>query len=168
MASSFSFDIVSEIDHQLIRNAVDNSVREIITRYDFKGSKSSLELKEEGSSTSIIAVGDDEFKLSQLHELLKGKLVKQDIDLKFIDWDKKAEPASQGTLRQELTVKQGLTQEHAKEISKSIRDAGFKVKAQIQGEAIRVTSASKDDLQKVIAHIKGGEWPVALSFTNYR
>lgn len=168
MASTFSFDVVSSVDLQLVRNALDTAKKELATRYDFKGSKSSLELKEEKSTASITAIGDDAFKLSQLLELLKGKLVRQDVDLRFIDWDKTPEPASQGTLRQILALKQGLDQPKAKEVAQAIRESGLKAKTQIQGDAVRVTSASKDDLQAVMALLRAGDYGVALSFTNYR
>lgn len=168
MASSFSFDVVSTVDVQLLRNAVDTAKKELATRYDFKGSKSSLELKEEKGVASITAVGDDAFKLSQLLELLKGKLVRQEVDLRFIDWTKTPDPAALGTLRQLLPLKQGLDQAKAKEVSQALRDSGLKVKPSIQGDAVRVVSASKDDLQAAMAFLRGKDLGVALSFTNYR
>lgn len=180
MGKDSSFDIVSEADIQSVRNAVDAAKKEFVTRYDFKGSKSSIELKEEKSATEFIVVGDDAYKLGQVLEVLVAKLVRQNVDARFLDQSKTPEPASQGTLRQHIPLKQGLDQETAKKITKMLRDGGFKAKTQIQGDAVRVTSASKDELQAIMAFLrakptepgpgqtKDDVLEVALSFTNYR
>ena len=181
MGKDSSFDIVSQADVQMVRNAVDTAKKELATRYDFKGSKSSIELKEEKASLEIVVVGDDQFKLDQVLDVLTSKLVRQNVDPRFLDMSKTPEPAAQGTLRKHLPLKQGLDQEQAKKITRLIRDGGFKAKTQIQGDSVRVTSASKDDLQAVIAFLRAKSAPpqpgqppqedtieLALEFTNYR
>ncbi len=169
MADAYSFDIVAEIPIQNLRNALDAAKKELATRYDFKGSKSSLELKEEQKAKpEIIAIGDDDFKLSQLLDLFRSKLVRQEVDLKGLDWTGKKEAASQGTIRQSLTVRQGLSQEIAKVITAALRDSGLKVKGQIQGDVVRVSSASKDALQSAMGVVKALDVDAPLSFTNYR
>src|SRR5579883_873242 len=163
MASDFSFDIVSKPDMQEVKNALQQVEREISTRYDFKGSVSELELDGE----TIKLHSDDEFKLTALVDVLQSKLVRRGIDLKFLEYGK-VEPASKGTVRQEVTIKTGIPTDKAKQITKMIKDQGLKVQAQIQDEQVRVSSKSKDDLQKAIQYLKGASLDIPLQFVNYR
>ena len=162
MADS-SFDLVSDFDQQELVNALDQVRREVATRYDFKGSKVSLEL----GKTEITLLADDEFRATSVKDLLESKAVRRGLSLKIFDWGKR-EPAAGGTVRQHITLRRGLTSEQAKELSKIIRDRFPKVKPSIQGDAVRVSGKSKDDLQGVIGHLRGLDYPVALQFINYR
>lgn len=159
----FSFDIVSKPDMQEVKNAVDQAQREVQTRYDFKGSN--CEIEYEKDKFTILA--DDEFRLQQMQDILLSKFVKRGVDNRFIEYGK-PEHATGMSLRVKVTIKEGISQDHAKPIIKQIKDKGLKVQAQIQGDAIRVTSKDKDELQKVIAFVKGLDVPVPLNFTNYR
>nr|NNM90947.1 YajQ family cyclic di-GMP-binding protein [Bacilli bacterium] len=163
MAKDASFDIVSECDLQEVGNAVNQAQKELETRFDFKGSKSSIE--QNGAQITLIA--DDEFKLDAVIDILKTKLVRREVSLKSLEYGK-IEPASQGTVRQVITMKQGLAQEVAKTIIKLIKDSKLKVQASIQGDQVRVTGKSKDDLQAVISLLRGSDLPVELQFVNYR
>lgn len=162
MADS-SFDIVSEFDQQELVNALDQARREIATRYDFKGSKVAFEL----GKGSITLTADDEYRAKAARDVLESKAVRRGLSLKIFDWGR-IEPAAGGTVRQEITLKRGLTSEQAKELSKRVRDSFPKVKPVIQGDAVRVSGKSKDELQAVIADLKALDYPVALQFTNYR
>jgi len=163
MASDFSFDVVSKPDMQEVKNALQQVEREIGTRYDFKGSVSEVEL--EGEKLKLHS--DDEFRLTALVDVLQSKLVRRGVDLKFFEYGK-IEAASKGTVRQDVTIKVGIPAEKAKQIAKMIRDEGFKAQAQIQEEQVRVSSKSKDELQKVIAFLKGASLDLPLQFVNYR
>ena len=162
MADS-SFDLVSDFDQQELVNALDQVRREVATRYDFKGSKVALEL----GKTEITLLADDEFRASSVKDLLQSKAVRRGLSLKIFEWGK-LEPAAGGTVRQHIALRRGLTSEQAKELSKIIRDRFPKVKPSIQGDAVRVSGKSKDDLQGVIGHMRGLDYPVALQFINYR
>jgi uncharacterized protein YajQ (UPF0234 family) len=162
MADS-SFDLVSDFDQQELVNALDQVRREVATRYDFKGSKVALEL----GKTEITLLADDEFRAGSVKDLLQSKAVRRGLSLKIFDWGR-LEPAAGGTVRQHITLRRGLTSEQAKELSKIIRDRFPKVKPSIQGDAVRVSGKSKDDLQGVIGHLRGLDYPVALQFINYR
>jgi uncharacterized protein YajQ (UPF0234 family) len=161
--ADFSFDVVSEFDQQELVNALDQVRREVATRYDFKGSKVSLEL----GKTEITLQADDEYRAKSVRDLVESKAVRRGLSLKIFEWGR-LDPASGGTVRQRIGLKRGLTSEQAKEISKIVRDQFPKVKPVIQGDAVRVTAKSKDDLQGVIGHLKALDYPVALQFTNYR
>lgn len=163
MAGESSFDLVSDFDQQELVNAIDQARREIATRYDFKGSKVSFELGKEAITLSA----DDEYRAGAAKDLLETKAVRRGLSLKIFDWGK-LEPASGGTVRQEIRLKRGLTSEQAKELSKRIREQFPKTKPVIQGDAVRVSAKSKDELQAVIADLKALDYPVALQFTNYR
>ncbi|KGF71588.1 hypothetical protein DO97_17205 [Neosynechococcus sphagnicola sy1] len=163
MASTFSFDIVSDFDRQELVNAIDQTVREIQARYDLKDTKTVLELGEE----SIVVNTDSEFTLDAVHTLLQTKAAKRNLSLKIFDYGK-IESASGNRVRQEIKLKQGISQEVAKQITKLIREEFKKVQGSIQGDAVRVSAKSKDDLQGVMQHLKQEDWPVALQFTNYR
>lgn len=163
MAKEASFDIVSKVDLQEVNNAVVQARKEIDNRFDFKGSKSEIRL--EGEALTLIS--DDEFKLGQLLDVLQSKLVKREVSLKALK-PGKIEPAAGGTVRQVFTLQQGIDQAIGKQITKLVRDAKLKVQAQIQGDQIRVTGKSRDDLQAVIQLLKSEDLDVPLQFTNYR
>ena len=163
MAGESSFDLVSDFDQQELVNALDQARREIATRYDFKGSKVGFEL-----GTDVITLtADDEYRAGAAKDLLESKAVRRGLSLKIFSWGK-PEPAAGGTVRQEIALKRGLTSDQAKELSKRIREAFPKTKPVIQGEAVRVSAKSKDELQSVIADLRALDYPVALQFTNYR
>lgn len=163
MAGDSSFDVVSDFDQQELVNALDQARREIATRYDFKGSSVAFELGKD----RITLTADDEYRAGAAKDLLESKAIRRGLSLKIFDWGR-IEPASGGTVRQEIGLKRGLTSERAKELSKEIREHFPKTKPTIQGDAVRVSAKSKDELQAVIAHLKGLDYPVALQFTNYR
>jgi len=163
MASENSFDIVSKFDLQEMNNAINQAEREIETRFDFKGSKSSLKLEKD----ALIIVSDDEYKLKSVIDILQSKMVKRGLSLKNVDYGK-IEPASMGTVRQRIGLKQGIDQENAKKINVLIRDSKLKVKSQIQGDQIRVTGKSKDDLQAVMQLLRKADLPLDLQFTNLK
>lgn len=165
MADLHSFDVVSQINMAEMKNAVDQTLKEVRQRFDFKNSKSDLTLKEK--ENELVTVSDDEYKLKALLEILKAKCVKRSVSLKALIYGK-VEEAQGGTVRQVIQIQSGLTMEKAKEISKGIRDAKLKVQAQIQGDQVRVQSKSKDDLQTVIAFLKQQDFGVDLQFVNYR
>ncbi len=158
-----SFDVVSEVDLQEVLNAVDQVRRELGTRYDFKGSKSSVELKE----AEITIVADDQLKLKAVQELLKQKLAKRGVSLKSIEW-LEVQPAGGDTLRQLLKVKQGLTDEELKKVNKNLKASGLKITSQIQGNQIRVSGKKRDDLQAVIQHLRTSLTEMELQFNNFR
>jgi cyclic-di-GMP-binding protein len=163
MAGESSFDVVSDFDHQELVNAVDQARREIATRYDFKGSKVGFELGKD----AITLTADDEYRAGAAKDLLESKAVRRGLSLKIFDWGR-VEPAGGGTVRQTIGLKRGLSSDQAKELSKRIRDGFPKTKPVIQGDAVRVSAKSKDDLQAVISDLRALDYPVALQFTNYR
>lgn len=163
MASTFSFDVVSEFDRQELVNALDQAQREIQSRYDLKDTKTTVEL---GDQTITIST-DSEFTLDAVHSLIQTKAVKRNLSLKIFDYGK-IESASGNRVRQEITLRKGISQEIAKQITKLIRDEFKKVQSSIQGDAVRVSAKSKDDLQMVMQRLKQEEYPMALQFTNYR
>lgn len=163
MASTYSFDIVSDFDYQEVVNAVDQTNRDISSRYDLKDTKTTVEL---GKDTITVNT-DSEFTLDAVHTILQTKAAKRQLSLKIFDYGK-VESASGNRVRQEITLKKGISQEIAKQISKFIRDEFKKVQASIQGDAVRVSAKDKDELQAVIQRLKQEDYPVALQFTNYR
>ena len=163
MAQDFSFDVVSKVDMQELKNAIDQTLREIGTRFDFKNSVSDVTLEE----TTLKLVSDDEYRLKALIEVLEGKLVRRGVSLKALEWGK-IEPAAKGTVRQEVKVRQGIDTDKARQISKLIRDSKLKVQAQIQGDQLRVSSPSRDALQEVIQFLRSQDFGVELQFGNYR
>jgi uncharacterized protein YajQ (UPF0234 family) len=163
MASDSSFDVVSDFDQQELVNALDQARREIATRYDFKGSRVGFELGKD----EITLAADDEYRATAAKDLLESKAVRRGLSLKIFEWGR-VEPASGGTVRQTIRLKRGLSSEQAKELSKRIRERFPKTKPVIQGDAVRVSAKSKDELQAVIAELKALDYPVALQFTNYR
>jgi uncharacterized protein YajQ (UPF0234 family) len=163
MASTFSFDIVSDFDRQELVNAVDQSIREINSRYDLKDTNTTLEL----GDTALTVNTDSEFTLDAVHTILRTKAAKRNLSQKIFEYGK-VESASGNRVRQEITLKKGISQDIAKKITKLIRDEFKKVQGSIQGDAVRVSSSSKDDLQAVMQRLKQEDLPVALQFTNYR
>ena len=158
-----SFDIVSEVDLSEAENAVQNVLREIGTRYDFKGSKSTLEMKE-----GVITISaDDDMKLRQMHEVLQGNMQKRGIEPGSLDYQKVEQAAGQ-SVRQNVLLRQGIDKELAKKIVKEIKGGKFKVQSAIQGEELRVTGKKRDDLQEVIAFVKGLKIEQPLQFKNFR
>ena len=158
-----SFDIVSQVNSMEIENAVNQAKKELSNRFDFKSSKAEIVLSE----NEIQLSAEDQFKLKALVEIVYGKLAKRQISLKNVE---KGEPdlSPLGHARQVIKIKQGIEQTVAKQITALIRERKFKVTSQIQGEEIRVTGKSRDDLQAVIAAVRGAEFPVALQFQNFR
>lgn len=158
-----SFDIVSEVDLTEAANAVANVMREIATRYDFKGSKSAVEIKE-----GVITINaDDDLKLKQMHELLQGHMQRRGIAPGSLDYQKEEKAAGQ-SVRQIVKVKEGIDKELAKKIVKEVKDAKFKVQIAIQGDELRVTGKKRDDLQAVIAFVKALKNDQPLQFKNFR
>jgi len=158
-----SFDIVSQVNSMEIENAVNQARKELANRFDFKGSKAEIVLEK----NEIKLSAEDQFKLKALAEIVMGKLAKRQISLKNVE---KGEPdvSPLGHARQVIKIKQGIEQTVAKQVTGLIREKKFKVTTQIQGEEIRVTGKSKDDLQAVIAAVRAGEFAVALQFQNFR
>jgi uncharacterized protein YajQ (UPF0234 family) len=165
MADQFSFDVVSEVNMQELKNALDQATKEIKQRFDFKDSKTEMTLKEK--ERELMVVSDDEYKLKAVLEIIKTKCVKRGVSLKAFTYGT-VEPALGGTVRQVAEIQSGLASEKAKEITKAIKDSKLKVQAQIQGEQVRVLSKSKDELQATIALLKGKDFGIDLQFTNYR
>jgi len=163
MANENSFDIVSNVDLQEVRNAVSQAAKEIVNRYDLK--KAGAEIALEGDE--IVANAADEFSLGQALEVLKGKLVKRGVNLKSLRYGK-VEPASGGRARQRITLQQGIPTETAKKLVAEIKTRKLKVQAAIQGDTVRVSGKNRDDLQTVIAALKQLELDLPLTFTNYR
>lgn len=163
MASTASFDIVSSFDRQELRNAIDQAQREIRTRYDLKDTGTEIE----ESDAELTITTESDYSLTAVRDILETKLIRRGLSLKILDYQNEEE-ASGARVRQVAKLKEGLNDEIAKKISKDIRDNFKKIKPQIQGDAIRVQGKSRDELQEVIQHVKGGDWPVALQFVNYR
>lgn len=163
MPQDFSFDIVSKTDMQEVSNAIAQAKKELATRFDFKGSKSEIELK----ADELILLSDDELKLKSLKDIVEEKLIRRKISLKSIDYQK-IEDATLGSVRQKAKILQGIESEKAKAIVKAIKDAKMKVQASIQGEQLRVTGRSKDDLQKAMQLVRDKDFGVALQFVNFR
>ena len=165
MAGQNSFDIVSKIDLQEVRNAVDQAMKEIKQRFDFKGSKSDITLDDK--EKAMILLSDDENKLKSVIDILQTKIIKRGISLKALTYEK-IEQALGGTVRQKIKLQDGIPQEKAKEIVKIIKDAKLKVQSQIQGDQLRITGKNRDDLQAVIALLKEKDIGVDMQFVNYR
>ena len=165
MAAENSFDIVSEVNLAEVRNAVDQARREVVTRYDLKNANAQLDL--EGKGDEIVAEASDDYTLGQALDVLKGKLVRRGVDLKSLR-PGKVEPASGGRARQRLTFQQGIPVDTAKAIVADLKKLKLKVQAAIQGDSVRVSGKNRDDLQQVIAHVKGMDLDVPVTFTNYR
>ena len=163
MAGDVSFDVVSDFDEQELRNALDQVRREVGTRFDFKGVTVDLtKAKDE-----LVLITDDEHRAAAVKDLIESKAIRRSLSLKIFDWGK-VEEAGGNKVRQRIGLRRGLTDENAKKITKLIRDEFPKVKSQIQGDAVRVSGKSKDDLQRVIVRLRGLDEAVPLQFENYR
>jgi cyclic-di-GMP-binding protein len=159
-----SFDVVSRIDMQEVKNAVQQAQKEMSQRFDFKGSLSSIELAE---GDKVVLVSDDEHKLKSVLDILQGRLIKRGISLKCLEYGT-VEPAQKGSVRQEIGLESGLAGDLAREIVKDIKGLKIKVQAAIQEDQVRVSSKSRDELQKVITFLKAREYKLPLQFVNYR
>ena len=158
-----SFDIVSKVDMQEVDNAVNQTIKEIIQRYDFKGSKSEVALEKDG----IRILADDDFRLKAIIDILQSKFVKRSLSLKSMQYEK-AETASGGMVRQIITIQQGISKEKGKDINAAVKETKLKVQSQIQDDQVRVTGKNIDDLQEVIGVLKGKDLGVELQFINFR
>ena len=163
MAGDVSFDVVSDFDEQELRNALDQVRREVQQRFDFKGATVELTQGKE----DITLITDDEFRAKAIRDLVESKAVKRNLSLKIFDWGK-VEPAGGNKVRQVIELRRGLNEELARRLSKLIREEFPKVKPSIQGDDIRVSGKSKDDLQRVIARLRELDEPLPLQFENYR
>jgi uncharacterized protein YajQ (UPF0234 family) len=159
-----TFDIVSEVDLQEVRNAVDQANREAATRFDFKNTDSAIDI----TDTELVLRSSTEDRLRALHQVLDEKLVKRQVSLKAFE-DGRVEEAQKGTARQKIAIRAGISAEHAKKLNKFIKDLGLKgVSSQTQGEQLRVSGKKRDDLQEVIAACKGEDFGIPLQFNNFR
>lgn len=165
MAQEFSFDVVSKVDLQEVSNAVQQASKEISTRFDFRGSRSKIEWNDKDLLLTLTS--DDEHKLKSVVDILETRIVKRGIAVKSLDYQK-VEPAANATVRQTAKIQQGISSDKAKEIVKAIKDRKLKVQASIQADQVRVSGKSKDDLQGVMALLRGQDFGVPLQFTNYR
>ena len=164
MASDSSFDVVSKVDQQELDNALNQARKEIAGRFDFKNSKTEIEYD---GKTVITVLSDDELKMKNVMDIIQSKAVKRGIEIKAFDFGK-VEPATQNSVRQKITVKSGIPKDKSKALMEAIKGLKLKVTAQYQDEQIRVSGKSRDDLQKVISHLKGMDYELPLQFVNYR
>jgi hypothetical protein len=166
MAKKSSFDVSTGVDLQEVDNAVNQSRKEIATRYDFKGTECTVEFDRDAGTIKLDA--DDEYRLTAVLQIVREKLSRRGVPVKNLDQGS-VETGSLGRARQELSLKQGIDQETAKKMVKAVKDHGFKkVQVQIQADELRVTSPSKDELQQVMTFLKGEDWGMELQFGNYR
>jgi len=163
MAGEFSFDVVSEYDVGELRNALDQARREIATRFDFKGGVAQVNLEKD----ALLVMTDSELRLRAIRDLVESRAIRRGLSLKVFDWGT-PEPAGGARLRQRVALRRGLSDDLGRKITKIIRDEFPKVKSQVQGDAVRVSAKSKDDLQKVIARLRALDEEVPLQFENYR
>lgn len=165
MADTSSFDIVSKVDMQEVDNAINQAQKEIIQRYDFKGSKTSIELKQK--EFEIVLISDDDFKMKAVVDILQTKMVKRNVPLKALTYGT-VEAAGGNTVRQVIKLQNGIDKENAKLVTKMIKDSKLKVQTQIMDDQVRVTSKSKDDLQSVMQLLRGADLKFSVQFVNYR
>lgn len=165
MADEHSFDIVSKVDIQEVLNAVQQAMKEISQRFDFKDSKSNIELNKD--KNEIVIISDDEYKLKSVVDIFQGKLVKRRVSLKSLVYGK-IEPALSGTVKQVITLQQGIPTEKAKEIVKMIKDTKLKIQSEIQKDQVRVRAKKIDDLQSLISLLKEKDLGIHMEFANYR
>jgi len=163
MAKENSFDIVSKTDYAEVTNAINQSMKEVSQRFDFKGSKAAVEML----GKDIVLTAEDETRLRNMNDIFQGKLVKRGISLKALDYQK-VEPAAGGTVRQLVKIQQGIPIEKAKEVVKFIKDSKMKVQATIQGETVRISGKDRDTLQEVISALKAKDFGIDMTFDNYR
>ena len=164
MAADSSFDVVSKVDIQEVKNAIDQASKEVNARFDLKSSKSTITL--EGNETVQLA-SQDEYTIKAVTDILQQKFVKRGVSLKNLDYEK-IEPAANSSVRQKIKLKQGVNSDAAKKIVAAIKDAKMKAQASIQGDTVRVSSKDRDTLQQIIALLRGKDFGVDLQFTNYR
>jgi len=165
MAQQNSFDIVSEINMQEVDNALNQARKEVLTRYDFKDTKTTIEFNEKEKVVTVTS--DNEFRLKAVIDVLQNKFVKRGIHLKSLKYGA-IEPAAGGMVRQKITLQVGIDKENAKKLVQVIKETKLKVQAQIMDDQLRVSGKNKDDLQAVIAHLRSINFPLPLQFTNYR
>jgi len=163
MAQQNSFDIVSEVDRAEITNAINQTVKEVRQRFDFKGSAANVALEEK----ELVLTAEDETRLRNMNDILQQKLVRRGVPLKAFSYGK-VEQAAGGTVRQHVAIQQGIPQEKAKEIVRYIKDTKAKVQAAIQGDVVRITGKDRDTLQDIIAKLKAKDFNIDMQFTNYR
>jgi uncharacterized protein YajQ (UPF0234 family) len=163
MAQQNSFDIVSQVDSAEVTNAVNQTIKEVRQRFDFKGSAANVLFEK----TELVLTAEDETKLRNMNDILQQKLVRRGVPLKALSYGN-IEPAAAGTVRQRAQIQQGIPQEKAKEVVKFIKDTKVKVQASIQGDVIRVSGRDRDTLQEVIAALKNKDFDIHMQFTNYR
>ena len=163
MAKSNSFDVVSKTDLNEVRNAVHQTMKEVRTRFDFKGSASNVELE----SKALVLVSDDDYKLKSLNDILEQKLVKRGVSLKALSYGK-VEDSSGGKVRQEIAIQDGIPIEKAREINKFVRNLKLKVQASINGDMLRISGRDRDTLQAVIRELKEEDFGIDMHFTNFR
>ena len=165
MAADNSFDVVSKVEIQEVRNAIDQAIKEVRARFDLKDSNSEIKLEDQDKLIQLASA--DEYKLEAVKEILSQKLVKRGVSLKSLKYEK-LEPAMGKSVRQKITLQQGIPSEKAKEIVKLIKDSKKKVQASIQGETVRISGKDRDTLQEAIALLRGHDFGIDLQFTNYR
>ncbi|MGH9874463.1 MAG: YajQ family cyclic di-GMP-binding protein [Pyrinomonadaceae bacterium] len=163
MAQQNSFDIVSEVDRAEITNAINQTVKEVRQRFDFKGSTATVALE----ANELILTAEDETKLRNMNDIFQQKLVRRGVPLKALSYGS-VDPAAGGTVRQKVQIQQGIPQEKAKEVVRFIKDSKAKVQASIQGDIVRVSGKDRDTLQGVIADLKGKDFGINMQFSNYR
>ncbi len=163
MAQQNSFDIASEVDNSEISNAINQTVKEVRQRFDFKGSTATVALEDK----ELLLTAEDETRLRNMNDILQQKLVRRSVPLKALSYGK-IEPAAGGTVRQRVGIQQGIPQDKAKEIVKFIKDTKAKVQASIQGDIVRVTGKDRDTLQDIIAKLKAKDFGINMQYTNYR
>ncbi len=159
-----TFDVVSKVDLQEVSNAIQNALKEVHTRFDLKDSKSNIQLE---GKDAIVLSSQDEYKLKAVNDILQGKLVKRGVPLKALTYGA-VEPAAGSTVRQKITMQQGIPTEKAREIVRVIKDSKKKVQASIQGDYVRVSGKDRDTLQEIIALLRGRDFGIDMQFTNYR
>ena len=163
MAQQNSFDIVSEVDRAEITNAINQTIKEVRQRFDFKGSTATVALE----ANELILTAEDETKLRNMNDIFQQKLIRRGVPLKALSYGT-ADPAGGGTVRQKVQIQQGIPQEKAKEVVRFIKDSKAKVQASIQGDIVRVSGKDRDTLQAVIADLKGKDFGINMQFSNYR
>ena len=165
MANDFSFDVVSKVDINLVDESIANAMKEVINRYDFRGSNSDITFDKKENAITLLS--SDDYKIKALYDVLLTRLSKRNIPLKNFQ-PGKVESALGGQAKQAVKIQQGIPQDKAKEMVRAIKDAKLKVTAAIQGDSLRITSRSKDELQTVMNLLRGGDFGVTLQFDNYR
>ncbi len=163
MAQQNSFDIVSQVEMAEVKNALDQTMKEVRQRFDFKGSRAEVRLEE----NDLVLAAEDETKLRNMNDILQQKLVRRGVPLKALSYGR-VEPAAGGTVRQHAAIQQGIPTEKAREVVKFIKETKLKVQAAIQGDTVRVTGRDRDTLQDVIAQLKSKDFGINMQFTNYR